>query len=39
MEIAAPDGSEELKTLSQAGFSFPVDAPENAGKTVLVLVP
>jgi hypothetical protein len=39
MELATPDGSEELKTLPQAGFSFPVDPPENAGKAVLVFAP
>jgi hypothetical protein len=36
MEIAAPDGSEELKTLPQVGFSFPVDASGIAGLHIVL---
>jgi hypothetical protein len=33
MEVAAPGGNDkELRTLPQAGFSFPVDPPESAGE-------
>jgi hypothetical protein len=31
MEVSAPNGEEEFKTLPQVGFSFPVDAPESTG--------
>lgn len=32
MEIAAPNGDKELKSLPQVGFSFPVEPPETAGE-------